>query len=241
MRRRVLTLAALAGFLACLALGVWQLQRAAYKRALQQTLLERAQLPPLAQAELPAPGTRAPEALLQRRVQVQGEWLAQHSLYLDNRPMDGRVGFLVLTPLRLAGRGDVLLVQRGWVPRDAAQRERLPPLSSPAGLQTLQGRLMASPSRAYELGSAAATGVIRQNVDLPALQAETGLPLLPLVLLQTEAGPGEDASLKRHWPAPAVDIHKHYGYAFQWFALAALILGLYVWFQVLAPRRRPGG
>jgi surfeit locus 1 family protein len=31
-------------------------------------------------------------------------------------------------------------------------------------------------------------------------------------------------------------VHKHYGYAFQWFALALLVIGLYVWFQVLQPR-----
>jgi surfeit locus 1 family protein len=53
------------------------------------------------------------------------------------------------------------------------------------------------------------------------------------------AAPAAEAAdgLHRHWPPPAVDVHKHYGYAFQWFALAALILGLYVWFQVLAPYR----
>ena len=38
--------------------------------------------------------------------------------------------------------------------------------------------------------------------------------------------------------APAADVHKHYGYAFQWFALCALIVGLYVWFQLIRPRRR---
>ena len=39
------------------------------------------------------------------------------------------------------------------------------------------------------------------------------------------------------WPEPAADVQKHYGYAFQWFALCALILGLYVWFQLIRPRR----
>jgi surfeit locus 1 family protein len=31
-------------------------------------------------------------------------------------------------------------------------------------------------------------------------------------------------------------VGKHHGYAFQWFALSALIAGLYVWFQLLRPR-----
>jgi surfeit locus 1 family protein len=33
-------------------------------------------------------------------------------------------------------------------------------------------------------------------------------------------------------------VHKHYGYAFQWFALSALTCGLYAWFQLIRPRRR---
>jgi surfeit locus 1 family protein len=48
--------------------------------------------------------------------------------------------------------------------------------------------------------------------------------------------PPQDGLL-RQWPEPAADVQKHYGYAFQWFALCALILGLYVWFQIVRPRR----
>jgi surfeit locus 1 family protein len=44
--------------------------------------------------------------------------------------------------------------------------------------------------------------------------------------------------LLRQWPLPAVDVHKHYGYAFQWGALGALMTGLYVWFQLIRPRLR---
>jgi surfeit locus 1 family protein len=62
------------------------------------------------------------------------------------------------------------------------------------------------------------------------------LELAPAVA--TPAAAGGDG-LVRDWPAPAADVHKHYGYAFQWFSLSALTLILYVWFQVLRPRRRP--
>ena len=37
---------------------------------------------------------------------------------------------------------------------------------------------------------------------------------------------------------PAAGVDKHHGYAFQWFALCALTAGLYVWFQIIQPRRR---
>jgi surfeit locus 1 family protein len=46
--------------------------------------------------------------------------------------------------------------------------------------------------------------------------------------------------LLRDWPAADLGLQKHYGYAFQWFALCALILGLYVWFQLVKPRRAVG-
>lgn len=76
---------------------------------------------------------------------------------------------------------------------------------------------------------------IRQNLDLAAFRTETGLPLRTDVSLQ-QFGPASEG-LDRDWPAPALGIEKHYGYAFQWFGLAALVTLLYVWFQFIAPRR----
>lgn len=228
-RRRWILVAALLGSALTASLGLWQLDRAAQKRALQQAIARQAERPALDNAAL-----RGEAGEVHRAAQLQGQWVAERSVWLDNRPMDGRVGFIVVTPLRLSGRSDAILVQRGWAPRNAADRSALPPLSTPPGEQRIAGRLAAAPSRLFELG-AGQGGPIRQNLDLAAFGAETGLRLVPLVLLQTDAaGDG----LRRDWPAPTVDIHKHYGYAVQWFALAALILGLYVWFQHLLPRRR---
>jgi cytochrome oxidase assembly protein ShyY1 len=77
---------------------------------------------------------------------------------------------------------------------------------------------------------------IRQNLALEAFRAETGLPLRTDVSLQ-QTGPASEG-LQRDWPAPALGVEKHYGYAFQWFGLAALVVLLYVWFQLIAPFRR---
>lgn len=242
-RRLVVTLAALVGVGVAISLGRWQLDRAAQKIALQQALEQRAQQPALSNEDLPNADEVAPEALMYRRAQLVGQWDRQpaHTVFLDNRPMDGRAGFFVLTPFQLKGRQASVLVQRGWVPRNAAQREQLPALVLPQGDVQIEGQISRAPSRAFELGTPVRSGPIRQNVELPAFQDETGVRLLPLVLLETaspEASSPSADGLLRHWPAPAVDVNKHYGYAFQWFALGALILGLYVWFQVLAPLRR---
>jgi surfeit locus 1 family protein len=78
-------------------------------------------------------------------------------------------------------------------------------------------------------------GPIRQNLDLARFRAETGLPLLELSVQQ--AGPASEGLL-RQWPQAGSGAEKNYGYAFQWWALCALIAILYVWFQLVLPRRR---
>lgn len=239
MRGRALILlgAALLGTALTARLGWWQLDRAAQKQALQQAQDARAALPPLGAAELLAANAAATDQL-QRRVLLRGHWLEAHSVYLDNRPMAGRVGFYLVTPLQLSGRSEVILVQRGWVPRDAQDRERLPPVGTPAGEVQIQGRLIPAPARLYQLG-AAGQGRIRQNLDSAAFAQEICQPLLPLTVQQLgEPGAQVADGLLRDWPAPDAGLQKHYGYAFQWFALSALILGLYVWFQLIRPRRQ---
>jgi surfeit locus 1 family protein len=231
--RDVLLLAVTVAALALTArLGLWQLDRAAQKTRLQADLDQRAELPPLGVAELAARELQADDQL-HRRARIAGTWLPQHTVHLDNRQMQGRVGFYVLTPLLLAD-GSAVLVQRGWRARDFLDRTRLAPVPTPAGPVTLEGRLARSPARLYEF-EAAASGPIRQNLDLDSFARETGLRLRPVSLLQTSDSAAD--GLQRDWPRPAADVHKHYGYAFQWFALSALIGGLHVWFRILRPRR----
>lgn len=211
-------------------LGLWQLDRAAQNIALQTAVEAEAGKPALANVELGGADQ------LHRRVALRGTWLAERTVWLDNRPMDGHTGFFVVSPLRLTGRDDAILVQRGWAPRNQLDRLKLPPLVTAAGEIVVQGRLAASPSKLYELGEGS-TGAIRQNLDPAAFAVESGLKLLPLTVVQTAADSPDD-TLLRHWPAPDLGLQKHYGYAFQWFALCALIVGLYVWFQLLRPRFR---
>jgi len=212
-------------------LGQWQLRRAAQKEALQAAVESQKRLSALDERSLVAIKNIATE--VHRPVAVQGVWQPAHTIYLDNRPMSGKTGFWVLTPLALHGSGQVILVQRGWVPRDFTDRTRLPQVLTPAGLVSVAGRIAPPPSKLYEF-KGVDLGPIRQNLDLDAFRAETALPLLNGVLLQTGA-PSE--GLLRDWAAPNLGVDKHYGYAFQWFGLCALVLVLYVWFQLILPLR----
>ena len=168
---------------------------------------------------------------MHRAMTVQGEWQSEHTVYLDNRPMSGKTGFWVLTPLALQGTDQVILVQRGWVPRNFMDRAVLPDVQTPPGLVKITGRIAPPPSKLYEF-KGVDTGRLRQNIELKAYQMETGLQLLDVSLLQTG---NASEGLLRDWAAPNVGIDKHYGYAFQWFGLCALVVGLYGWFQVIVP------
>jgi surfeit locus 1 family protein len=216
-------------------LGVWQLDRADQKLQLQAQVDARRQLPPLTLRDtaVDAPGTALQ---IDRLVTLGGQWLPQGTVFLENRQMHGRPGFYVVTPLLLA-EGDAVLVQRGWVPRDARDLNRVPAIALPDGPVTVEGRMAPPPSKLYDFGDAG-SGPIRQNLDLAAHAASLRLSLRPWSVQQTDPVSADEAPLLRDWPAPAVDIHKHHGYAAQWFALSALCAGLYVWFQLVRPRLR---
>lgn len=228
----VLTLAAALTFAGTLALGQWQLRRAAQKEAVQAELDSKSILSPLTNVALA--GLAKPEDDLYRHAVLQGVWQPKYTVYLDNRSMDGHTGFWVMTPLALQGSGQIILVQRGWIPRDFVVRTRLPAVETPPGVVTVAGRIALPPAKLYEF-KGADTGMIRQNLDIGEFRLETGLPLMDVSLVELGA---PSQGLRREWAPPSLGLEKHYGYAFQWFGLAALVLGLYVWFQLISPIRR---
>ncbi len=227
----VITLAAVLVASLTFSLGQWQLRRAAQKEALQAAIASQGSRSVLDAAALLAEAGHAD--IVHRPAVIRGTWRADHTVYLDNRPMDGKTGFVVVTPLVIEGSTQAILVQRGWVPRDFTDRTHLPAVGTPAGVVSVQGRIAPPPSKLYEF-SGTETGRIRQNLELDAFRTETGLPLLEVSLLQTGT---TSEGLQRHWAAPNLGVEKHYGYAFQWFAMCALVLVLYAWFQLFLPFR----
>ncbi len=227
----LLTLVAVLAVGITLSLGRWQLSRAAEKEQYQASVEARGQEATLAASALLESGKG--DALIHRHIEVRGQWLEDKTVFLDNRQMNAKPGFYVLTPFQLEGRAEVVLVQRGWVARNFIDRAVLPPIESPAGVVSVAGRIAPPPAKLYELGQTQGNtqgGPIRQNLDWAQFKTETNLKLLPLSIQQVGA-PSE--GLLRDWPQPASGIDKHYGYAFQWFGLSALITILYVWFQLV--------
>lgn len=217
-------------------LGWWQLDRAGQKLAMQAALDERARLPAIDGAAALARDAQSALSQHHRQVRLSGSWSSAHTVYLDNRQLDGRPGFFVLTPLVLAD-GSAVVVQRGWMPRDFQDRSRVAAVRTLAGAVDLRGRIAPPPARLFDFG-AVESGPIRQNLELDAFARETGLDLRPLSVLQADSPATSGDGLRRDWPAPASGAAKNQGYAAQWFALSLLIVALYVWFQIIQPRRR---
>ena len=227
----LLTALALLAMTLTASLGLWQLDRAAQKRALAQGIAARESQPRWTNDALltHASATDAEHRL----VELQGRWVAGTQLFLDNRPMAGRTGFIVLAALRLTGSDRAVLVQRGWVQRDFLDRNRLPDVPLPDGDVAVLGRVAPPPSQLFEFDMAG-SGPIRQNVQPAALAAEWRIPLVTaLSVLQTG---GDAVPLQREWPRFTGDEHKHLAYAAQWFAMCAGVAAVYLWFQIIQPR-----
>jgi surfeit locus 1 family protein len=218
-------------------LGFWQLGRAQQKESIYAQQQSQMQAPPLTTAELV--GQPSSTESLYRRVDLQGEWMPGFLVYLANRSLNGQPGFQVLTPLRLQGNVAVLVV-RGWAPRDWVDSNKLPEVQTPAGEVHVQGFWMPAPSHMLELAAQPTESPqgggfqsLRQNIDVAAYGRDTGLEIVATVQEVGQASQG----LTRQMPNILSGADKNRAYAAQWFALSALCLGLFVWFQIIQKLR----
>lgn len=205
------------------ALGIWQMGRAEQKQALLDLYQGRADAAPVVldggQADL--------AALRFRRAMVTGRFDDANQILLDNRIHRGRAGYEVITPLRIAGSGIGVLVNRGWVPLGAS-RAQLPEAPAPAGRVTLHGVLAAPPAQGLDVGRRVAPDAAWPallSIDTVWLEQRLGYRLLPYVVL---LDPQESGGFVREWKLFDFGPERHWGYAFQWFALAAALVIIYI-------------
>jgi surfeit locus 1 family protein len=250
MRFLVVTIVSLLAVASTVKLGFWQLSRAKEKIAIQAVYEKRAKMPVVTTQVLSAMDwidTRsdALSAWLYRSATLEGVWLEEKTVYLDNRQMHGKTGFFVVTPMRLENSSAVILVQRGWVPRNFLDRNQLIPVKTTSKPVRVSGYLAASPARLFEFAAPtkeAGISRIRQNLNIEEYRYEAGLALLPFSLVQNVVDKEiqifgdisiKDDGLLRDWPSLTMNVDRNYGYAFQWFGLSGLIVLLYVWFQFI--------
>jgi surfeit locus 1 family protein len=206
-------------------LGIWQLDRAAWKQGLVDAHHASGRLAPV-NLEWMLDGGDITEY---RPVVARGHYDLGQQLLLDNKTYRGHAGYHVLTPLRLKDHKSVVLVNRGWVPMGQS-RAVLPDLPGPAEKVVVEAIVKRPPDRLFRLDSAeeahAGWPQVVQQLELEPLEQRLGYRLLPVILLLDKA---DGHGFVRDWkPAYDVPPDKHRAYAMQWFTLALVLLLIYI-------------
>lgn len=214
------------------ALGIWQMQRGAEKDAAFAEF-ERA----AAGNALDVTAFAVDELNALPRyghVRMRGRYLADRQFLLDNMPRHGQPGHHVLTPFVPDGAGHVVIVDRGWRSGRAANVGARS-ISVDDGVTVISGMLAPLPRPALKLDGGIAGSTWPRIVQFPdagelaaALDAKAAVPRL---LLDPQLSQGYE----RDWSPPGIPPARHYAYAFQWFALAAALIVIFVF--MARPRR----
>ncbi len=214
-------------------LGNWQTRRGDMKEALQARWDAAATAVPMVVNSVD--DAAAVAAGLPRRVELRGEFLPAATVFVDNRALAGRAGFQVVTPLRVSD-ALVVLINRGWVVRDAADPSKLPVVDTPRGVIAITGLAVERVPRMLELAASPLPRLpgIWANLPYDEFERVAGLRVARFVVQQTSEGAD---GLRRTWVRPASGVDTHRGYALQWYGLAALSAGLTAYFGGRALRR----
>jgi cytochrome oxidase assembly protein ShyY1 len=207
-------------------LGQWQDRRAAYKMAQELRYQAGSTGAPLEIGAQPISASLAEF----RRVRMRGQFVTDWPIYLDNRPYQGRAGFYLLMPFKIAGTDMHVLVARGWLPRDASDRNKLPVYGTPAGTVTVEGVARLGPGQVMQLGTPPPLQrqAIVQNATVQEMASASGLRMQPFIVEQTMPAGPDDTGIVHDWPAPSLGVDKHRGYAFQWYGLALMAVIFFV-------------
>ncbi|WP_372971661.1 SURF1 family protein [Marinobacter sp.] len=209
-----------------LGLGVWQLERAQEKKA--QLAQWQQEADSLGWVEQQASGLEAGKP-----VTVSGRY-GEASWLLDNRTRDGAPGYEVLT-LFYPERGRPVVVNRGWL-QAPRRRDELPEISRPEGEVSLRGRLSEFPEPpVLKDASGFEKEWPRRTQSLSHQQAqEIRDDVVGLVVRLS--GPEQPGAYRADWAPDMMGPQTHYGYALQWFSLAAALVIL----TVVASYRKTG-
>lgn len=198
-------------------LGIWQLSRLHQRRSANAGALKGRAASPV-DLNQGAPGT-APN-LVNRWVVVRGVYDREHEVVLRGHVYQEAPGIEVVTPLRIEGRDDAILVNRGFVPSPDAVTAAIDELNEP-GIVTVHGLALPIPASSDSGAPLANDGKVTwRRLDLPALRARSPYPIESVYLLQNPDSALPHRPIRQ--PAPPLDDGPHLSYAIQWFAFALI-------------------
>ncbi len=206
-------------------LGLWQYNKAKLKQEIQSSY----------NASLDNEALSLPVQLdnldtwKHKKVKVKGHYKTTYQILLDNQVEDSRGGFHVLTPLKIEGRDDYVLVNRGWIAGGATHTD-IPKIITPETPVEIVGLVWVPSKKIFTLESKAQKSqwnAVWQHMDLERYQNSVAINVLPIVIkLDSKSNAG---GFVRNWQLPADKIATNMGYAYQWFgfAIASILIFLY--------------
>lgn len=239
-RRRVARVVLLGGLIAAcagfVALGVWQVERRAWKLALIEQVQSRTRAAPVAPPTTAEWTRDGADAHAYRRVAVTGRFLPLRPVRVQATTTLG-AGFWLLAPLRTRD-GATVLVNRGFVAPGWT------PAAAPAGEVRIVGLVRESEPGGGFLRANAPAEDRWHSRDVAAIAASRGLADAVPYFIDAERGsPGSNPDA----PGPVGGLtvlrfhNNHLQYAVTWFVLAAMAAGAAVLVAREARVRRAPG
>jgi cytochrome oxidase assembly protein ShyY1 len=228
--RRLLLLVALTAMLCTLtfSLGQWQTRRALQKSDLETRREEAIKQAPLSLSSASVSDVGASQL---RHLLLEGEFIADAWVALDNRQYKGTPAVSLIQAFRVQPGGFVVVVDRGLMLREPSAPRVLPQPPKMSGRVKIEGLLLERFPRSAELWGLRVSDASQihrngrewSNFDAKRFGTEYQLELGNFVVQQlSDNGDG----LKRVPPQWASEVGKHQGYAFQWYSLTALLIVL---------------
>lgn len=224
-----MTLATLAVMMLCIKAGLWQLNKAESKQALQTQLNVRLSELPVGLPDKLLTGKLADlEQWRYRRVKFAGVYNTRYQMLLDNQVENIVVGYHVLTPMQVEGSSYYVLVNRGWIPIAASRK--VPVVLASQGRQEIEGDIALPSKRFFTLEAPPATDgkwqQVWQNLDMTRYAKSVPFAVQPFVVRLD--GKSKADGFVRNWPPPGERVSMHLGYAYQWFGFALTLLVIYI-------------
>ncbi|MFM7537164.1 MAG: SURF1 family protein [Acidimicrobiales bacterium] len=212
----------LLGVVVMVNLGLWQLRRLDERQSLNARVEARSMEPPAEIGAVLVAGVDKP-SVEWRQAAVRGSYDDTATVLIRDRPLEGRPGWHVVTPVRQAD-GTGVLVNRGWLPAGTDRRRPEVVPAAPAGSVVVVGRLRPSQERPA-LAGAEPAGVLTEAgvIDLDRLGEQSRYPLAPMYLELVAQDPTVAAIDPRPLPMPPLGEGPHRSYAVQWFVFATCV------------------
>lgn len=212
--------------------GLWQYNKAAQKQAIQLAY-NRAESNEALKFPTVISNLNTDDWKF-KKVTVTGVYAPKYQYLLDNQVEGTRVGYHVITPLKIDQSSEHVLINRGWILGENTH-SKLPVFDTPVGRQTVTGQIWVPSKKIFSLEDKStlkkngqALQAVWQNMDMEKYQRIVPFKVSPMAIKLDQNS--EAGGFVRNWQVPAERIATNMGYAYQWFgfAFATLLIFFYM-------------